>query len=79
MASPFHVATWEFPLPRGTAAHSEGEAPQGDVDAVNPEVVEEPHQHPPSSLTLGHPLRRDFLVLRPYLIILSKSIRLRKG
>ena len=40
-------------LRRGTAARSEGEAPQGDVDGVNEELAEEPHQ--PPSLALGHP------------------------
>ncbi len=54
-----NVATREFPLRRETAARSEGEAAQGDIDGGNPEVVEEPHQHPPPSLTLGHPLRRQ--------------------
>jgi len=43
------------PLRRGTAGRSEGEAPQGDVDGVKQEVGEEPHEHPPPSLTLGHP------------------------
>ena len=33
-------------------------------------VGEEPHQHPPPSLTLGHPLRRGNSVeLRPYLVM----------
>ncbi len=59
-----------FPLRRGTAARSEGEAPQGDVAGVNQDVGEEPHQHPPPSLALGHPLRRgNSLALRPSLII----------
>ncbi len=51
----------KFPLRRGTAARSEGEALQGDVDGVNLEGVEEPHEHPPPSLRLGHPLRRGNL------------------
>ena len=44
-----------IPLRRGTAVRSEGEAPQGDVAGVNEELAEEPHQHPPPSLALGHP------------------------
>ncbi len=47
-----------IPLRRGTAVRSEGEAPQGAVEGVNEELAEEPHQHPPPSLALGHPLRR---------------------
>ena len=64
----------KFSLRRGTAARSEGEALQGDVDGVNREGVEEPHEHPPPSLTLGHPLRRgNWVEAGSYTIILSKS------
>ena len=47
-----------IPLRRGTAARSEGEAAQGDVGGVN-KAPRYPHQHPPPSLALGHPLRRQ--------------------
>ena len=49
------MATSEIPLRRGTAARSEGGAPQGDVDGVNEELAEEPHQHPPPLLRRGTP------------------------
>ena len=49
------VGKTHIPLRRGTAARSEGEAAQGDVSGVNQNVGEEPYQHPPPSLTLGHP------------------------
>ncbi len=50
----------KFPLRRGTASRSEGGAAQGDVHAVTQEVAEEPHEHPPPSLALGHPLQRGY-------------------
>ncbi len=54
---------------------SEGGAAQGDVDGVKQEVGEEPHEHPPPSLALGHPLRRGIWVeAGSYLIVLSKII-----
>ena len=47
------VGKTHIPLRRGTAARSEGEAPQGDVDGVKQELAEEPHQHPPSKVNAG--------------------------
>ena len=50
-----------IPLRRGTAARSEGEASQGDVDRVNPELAEEPHQHPPAACSEGEAAQGDVL------------------
>ncbi len=49
----------QFLLRRGTAAHNDGEAPQGDVDGVNEELAEEPHQHPPAARSEGRALQGD--------------------
>ena len=62
-----------IPLRRGTAVHSEGEAPQGDVEGVNEELAEEPHQHPPPSLRLGHPLRRGIFLRFVHICLFCQS------
>ena len=68
-----------FPLGRGTATRSEGEAPQGDVLAAYHELFKEPHEHPPPSFVGAPPWKGDLSgVLLDYRFIFSNSIETRR-